>query len=227
MAYYSYSRTSELEALELQDRLQARLDNETLKLRTFCLARNLPVAARYQDDACSWTLDLADREDGRRLLDGLAPGDGVVVTSLERIFSNCEDMQRTIADFRKRDIQLCVAELDGDVSSADFCPPFSRMLAVFTNLEKRRAREKIKTVKRREKDKGRFLGGSRPFGYMVHSNGRLIENPMEQRLLKRIVEMKRQGKSLRAISAAVSTPLTPVSFKTVQRLLKRHAEHTL
>jgi len=34
--------------------------------------------------------------------------------------------------------------------------------------------------------------------------------------------MKKQGKSLRAISAEVSTPIMPVSFKTVQRLIKRH-----
>jgi DNA invertase Pin-like site-specific DNA recombinase len=93
---------------------------------------------------------------------------------------------------------------------------------VFHSLEKRRSTERIKTVKQSQRKKGRFLGGSRPFGYMIHSNGRLIENPMEQRVLKKILEMKKLGKSLRAISAEVSTPMMPVSFKTVQRLIKRH-----
>jgi hypothetical protein len=37
--------------------------------------------------------------------------------------------------------------------------------------------------------------------------------------------MSSQGKSLRAISAEVSTPVMPISFKTVQRLLKRHQMH--
>jgi len=59
---------------------------------------------------------------------------------------------------------------------------------------------------------------------MVHENGKLIENPLEQRLLRRILELKRAGKSLRFISESVSTPLAPVSFKTVQRLLQRHAD---
>jgi hypothetical protein len=59
---------------------------------------------------------------------------------------------------------------------------------------------------------------------MIHDNGRLIENPMEQRLLKKIIELKRQGKSLRAISNEISTPVLPISFKTVQRLLQRHAD---
>ena len=59
---------------------------------------------------------------------------------------------------------------------------------------------------------------------MIHDNGRLIENPMEQKVLKRIFELKREGKSLRSISNEVSTPVMPISFKTVQRLLMRHAD---
>ena len=31
---------------------------------------------------------------------------------------------------------------------------------------------------------------------MIHENGKLIENPIEQRLLKRILDLKRAGKSL-------------------------------
>nr|MCS5580280.1 resolvase [Gammaproteobacteria bacterium] len=83
--------------------------------------------------------------------------------------------------------------------------------------------ERIKSVKQRQRKKGRYLGGSRPFGYMIHENGRLIENPMEQRVLNRIIELKKQGKSLRIISQEVSTPIMPISFKTVQRLIQRHA----
>ena len=77
-------------------------------------------------------------------------------------------------------------------------------------------------MKQKQKSKGRYLGGSRPFGYMIHQNGRLIENPLEQKALKRILMLKKEGKSLRAISKEVSTPLVPVSFKTVQRLLQRY-----
>jgi hypothetical protein len=45
---------------------------------------------------------------------------------------------------------------------------------------------------------------------------------MEQRVVKTIVSLKEEGKSLRAISSAVSTPIMPISFKTVQRVLQRH-----
>jgi DNA invertase Pin-like site-specific DNA recombinase len=93
---------------------------------------------------------------------------------------------------------------------------------VFALLERRRAVERVRSVKSTQRSKGRYLGGSRPFGYMIHSNGRLIENPMEQKVLKRILQLRERGWSLRAIAGAVSTPVAPISFKTVQRILQRH-----
>ena len=133
-------------------------------------------------------------------------------------------MVNTLQDLKKRKVKLVVVDLDGDVTDADMAPQFNEVLKIFHSLEKRRSTERIKTVKQSQRKQGRFLGGSRPFGYMIHSNGRLIENPMEQRVLKKILDMKKQGKSLRAISAEVSTPMMPVSFKTVQRLLQRHED---
>ena len=149
-------------------------------------------------------------------------GDIILVCTLERIFSNCDDMVATLQELRKRKIKLIVVDLNGEVTDLELTPKFTDVLKIFHSLERRRSTERIKTVKQSQRKQGRFLGGSRPFGYMIHSNGRLIENPMEQRVLKKILEMKKQGKSLRAISAEVSTPIMPVSFKTVQRLIKRH-----
>jgi DNA invertase Pin-like site-specific DNA recombinase len=119
-------------------------------------------------------------------------------------------------------VQLHVVELGGDITDAQLSVNFAKITGLFSALEKRKAAERIKGVKQRQRKQGRYLGGSRPFGYMIHENGRLIENPMEQRVLRRIMELKKLGKSLRAISSEVSTPVMPVSFKTVQRLLQRH-----
>jgi len=115
-------------------------------------------------------------------------------------------------------------ELGGDITSSEFNVNFEKIAELVSSLEKRKSAERIKGVKQRQRKQGRYLGGSRPFGYMIHENGRLIENPLEQRVLKRIMDLKKQGKSLRAISSEVSTPVMPISFKTVQRLLQRHAD---
>jgi DNA invertase Pin-like site-specific DNA recombinase len=167
-------------------------------------------------------VDLTDRDEWQALVARLESGDIVITCTIERMFSSCEDMQAVVRMLRKRKIRLYVVDLEGDLTNPQFCPPFEKLLRVFHSLEKRRSTERIKTVKQKQRSKGRFLGGSRPFGYLVHTNGRLIENPMEQKVLRQIIRMSQEGKSLRAISAEVSTPVMPISFKTVQRLLKRH-----
>jgi DNA invertase Pin-like site-specific DNA recombinase len=121
-------------------------------------------------------------------------------------------------------VQLHIVELGGDITDPELSVNFTKVANLFSALEKRKSAERIKGVKQRQRQQGRYLGGSRPFGYMIHENGRLIENPMEQRMLRKIMDLKKQGKSLRAISSEVSTPIMPISFKTVQRLLQRHSE---
>jgi putative DNA-invertase from lambdoid prophage Rac len=222
MSVYSYTRTSQIECLESLQELETILEKEDLRLQTYALGEGIKVNERFIDENQRWNVSLAKRPQGRELLKRLETGDILLVCTLERIFSNCDDMVNTLQELKKRNVKLIVVDLDGDVTDADMTHQFNDVLKVFHSLEKRRSTERIKTVKQSQRKKGRFLGGSRPFGYMIHSNGRLIENPMEQRVLKKILEMKKLGKSLRAISAEVSTPMMPVSFKTVQRLIKRH-----
>ena len=152
----------------------------------------------------------------------LAPGDVILCSKLERICSSTHEVIKLVQKLKKMSVQLHVVELGGDITDAQLSVNFAKITGLFSALEKRKSAERIKGVKQRQRKQGRYLGGSRPFGYMIHENGRLIENSMEQRVLRRIMELKKLGKSLRAISSEVSTPVMPVSFKTVQRLLQRH-----
>lgn len=222
MTIYSYCRFTELEKGEDPTSLESLIDREMLKIRTYCLRQQWFVTEIIHDLDAAWNEEFSERESGSRLLKLLQPGDVVVTSSLERIFSSCYDTVTTIAMLKERDVALHIAPLGGDVTDSGFMVNFERVGRMFSSLEKRRSAERIKRVKQRQRSKGRYLGGSRPFGYMIHENGRLIENPMEQRVLKRILVLKQEGKSLRAISKEVSTPMVPVSFKTVQRLLQRH-----
>ena len=153
----------------------------------------------------------------------LQQGDILISSKLERVVSSSQEAVELIINLRNKQIQLHIVELGGDITSKEFSANFEKIARLFSSLEKRKAAERIKGVKQRQRKKGRYLGGSRPFGYMIHENGRLIENPMEQKVLYKIIELKKQGKSLRVISQEVSTPIMPISFKTVQRLLQRHA----
>lgn len=226
MATYLYLRTSEYE-LCAEDgagvqTLDEQLAQEQHALRQYCAERGWALEDFVVDHAAPWGSDFAQREQGAALLGRLQPGDRLLVYSLERVFSSCYDASATIERFRDTGIALQVLELDGDVSNAQFTLDMVTAARLFASLERRRSVERIRNVKRSQRSKGRYLGGSRPFGFMIHSNGRLIEHPLEQKVLKRIMQLREQGKSLRAIATEVSTPVAPVSFKTVQRILQRH-----
>ena len=224
MTIYSYFRTSELEATLEQGQFDAIFESEVLSIQTYCLERGWFLADTIRDLNCSWSLEFQKRKNGKKLMEILQPGDAVLCSKLERIVSSSQEAVKLIRNFKKNSAQLHVIELGGDITSSEFHINFEIIAEMFSSLEKRKSAERIKGVKQRQRRQGRYLGGSRPFGYMIHENGRLIENPMEQKVLKKIMELKKEGKSLRAISNEVSTPVMPISFKTVQRLLQRYAD---
>tara|TARA_B100001250_G_scaffold123637_1_gene105073 strand:- start:485 stop:1156 length:672 start_codon:yes stop_codon:yes gene_type:complete len=223
MAVYSYYRTSELEATSDNDELDTILQTELLAIHTYCLANNLLVSESIADLDSSWGFELKAREKGLDLLNRLRFGDKIICSKLDRIVSSSDEALALVQTLRGKNVELHVLEFGGDIVRKNSSINFELAARVFSSLDKRKSTERIKAVKQQQRIQGRYLGGSRPFGYMIHENGRLIENPMEQRLLRKIIDLKRQGKSLRAISNQISTPVLPISFKTVQRLLQRHS----
>ncbi|MBL4820950.1 MAG: recombinase family protein [Gammaproteobacteria bacterium] len=224
MTIYSYCRFSELEHDQINGNADALMERDLLTIRTHCLRNQWVLSESMSDVDVNWNVEFSGRASGLRLLNLVREGDIVITSSLERIFSSCHDAVVTIESLKQKGVALHIVQLGGDVTEPLFTVNFERVARMFSALEKRRSAERIKGVKQKQRSKGRYLGGSRPFGYMIHENGRLIENPMEQRVLKRIIQLKKQGKSLRSISREVSTPLVPISFKTVHRLLQRHED---
>lgn len=150
------------------------------------------------------------------------PGDWLVTAAPADLISSCQDLEETVLWLAGRRMNWYDLSLQLTLTDPQARIDLRSLVCSLARMERQRAAERIRDVKRRQRGKGRYLGGSRPFGYMIHDNGRLIENPMEQRVLKQILQLRRKGLSLRAIAEQVSTPLTPVSFKTVQRILQRH-----
>ena len=224
MNIYSYCRTSTLEFAHTEQDSDLSLGTELLAIQTYCLQRNWYLSETLRDNELDWGVKFKDRPTAARLINLLSEGDKVICSHLERVVSSSLEAIELVEFFRSLNVQLHIVDLGGDITSQDFSLEFAKAAQLFSTLDRKKSAERIKSVKQNQRNKGRYLGGSRPFGYMVHENGKLIENPLEQRLLRRILELKRAGKSLRSISESVSTPLAPVSFKTVQRLLQRHAD---
>jgi putative DNA-invertase from lambdoid prophage Rac len=66
--------------------------------------------------------------------------------------------------------------------------------------ERDRTRERIQEVKKDQRDRGRYLGGTTPFGYRLGEAGKLAEDPDQQQAIKRMRRLRSSGKSLRDIA---------------------------
>jgi DNA invertase Pin-like site-specific DNA recombinase len=67
---------------------------------------------------------------------------------------------------------LVLLDLDGDISGHG-SKLFLTIAAAFAEVERDRIRERIGQVKRDQKERGRFLGGTPPWGYRKGKDGAL------------------------------------------------------
>lgn len=220
MPVYVYSRAgSEGPECAAQDGLAA--EAERLLVQTYALEQGWLVSQSFQDTGAEWNTPFHQRSRGAVLLSVLAAGDTLLSASLGHLCGSVAQLASLLERLKDIGVEVHIADLRLNLLSPSAEISFHAAARLFAELENRRSAERILSVKRRQREKGRFLGGSRPFGYSVHENGRLIENPTEQRTVEKIRTLRQKGQSLRAIASAVSTPIAPISFKTVQRVLQR------
>jgi hypothetical protein len=76
----------------------------------------------------------------------------------------------------------------------------------------------VRHVKKDQRGRGRYLGGSTPFGYRLGDGGELIEDPAQQAAIKRMRKLRREGHSLRIIAERMAKHGVQISHVAVQRI---------
>ena len=196
MATYGYVRVStdrqadDADSLEIQER----------RCRAYAEAQNLVLDRLFIERGVSGSVALADRPAGAELLATVQRGDTVIAVRLDRMFRSALDAL-TVADrFRQDDIGLHLLDLGGSITNG-LGKAFFTIASAFAEAERDRIRERIQEVKSDQRQRNRYLGGRRPFGWTVGTDGELVEVPAEQQAIRRMVEARDAGQSLRAIAA--------------------------
>jgi len=92
---------------------------------------------------------------------------------------------------------------------------FIGMVSVFAQLEGDMISERTTSILRNKKRNGEWVGRV-PFGFKLE-NKQLTEDKNQTKIIERIKQLRRRGKSIRMISELVSVPKS-----TVQRLVSTH-----
>src|SRR3954466_6151318 len=138
-----------------------------------------------------------------RLLALLQPGDTVIAAKLDRTFRSALDALSVLQRLKDRGVNLHMIDLGGDVTGNGISKLVFTILSAVAEAERDRTRERIADVKRDQRTRGRFLGGTVPFGYRLGADGELIPHEGEQEAILEARTMRAHGSSLRVIAGAL------------------------
>jgi DNA invertase Pin-like site-specific DNA recombinase len=109
-------------------------------------------------------------------------------------------------------------DLGGDISGNGMSKLFLTIAAAFAEAERDRIRERVGQVKRDQKARGRFLGGTAPWGWRKAVDGSLEPVPEQQAAIVRMRQLRAEGVSLRRIMAQMGAEGHTVTLPTLMRL---------
>ena len=206
MAVYGYVRVSTRS--QVDDGLS--LDAQERQIQGYAMMSGLELDSVFVEKAISGGKPIGKRPEGKQLLASVESGDTIICSKLDRMFRSAKDALIVSEELQKMDVSLHLIDLGGDVTGNGVSKMFFTIVASFAEFERDRIAERISDVKSNEKIKGRFLGGSKPFGFQVDDTGELVPDEAEQKVINEVISLR---------SKTVSSDLIQVSHMTVKRII--------
>ena len=218
MAVYSYARVSTTAQAEEGESLGA----QQRRVEGYAMQHDLTVDRHFVERGVSGSVPLDERPEGKTLRAILKPGDVIITPKLDR--RSALNALGVLEGLKEQGVSLHMIDLGGDVTGNGISKLVFTILSAVAEAERDRIRERIADVKRDQKTRGRFLGGSRPFGWQIGADGSLEPLESERKALLAMRRMQKEGKSLRTIATAMQERGFAISHQGVKKALARVGE---
>jgi DNA invertase Pin-like site-specific DNA recombinase len=216
VAVYGYCRVS----TDRQADEGESLDVQRRKLEGYAMQQGWTLDRVFVERGVSGSRPLDERAEGQKLLTAIRPGDVVITSKLDRMFRSALDALRVLDALKRRGISLHMIDLGGDITGNGISKLVFTILSAVAEAERERIRERVRDVKADQRTRGRYLGGSRPFGWQLGDDGALIPDTAEQAAIGRMLELRHEGRSLRAIADAIKAEGFALSHVGVKKVLE-------
>lgn len=223
MTVYSYLRVSTDRRAEEDE----SLGEQQRQVEGYAMMKERTVDHHVVERGVSGSVPLADRPKGSKLLSKLVRGDVIITPKLDRMFRSSLDALAVLKDLKDRGVSLHMIDLGGDVIDNGISKLVFTILSAVAEAERDRIKERIGLVKADQKKRGRYLGGTVPFGYQAvpsadgGKGSDLVEVPEQIEAIARMRALKASGQSLRTISAALKAEGVNVSHMAIKEILER------
>ncbi len=203
------------------------LDNQKSKIEAYCQLKDLQLSEIIEDAGIS--AKNLKRPGVQRVLklSKKKQIDAVVVYKLDRIFRSTVDALETTKMFEKWGVSFHSIEETLDTQSA-MGRFFFTLTAALAEMERRIIGERTKAALSHKRSRNEKTGGDVPYGYDLSPAGILIKNDSEQKVIRLIRQLDKDGMSLRKICRELEKLEYPTKRgnsiwhpQTISKILKR------
>ena len=184
---YSYLRKSR------EEQSESSIETQRHKIKSYCELKNLKVDKEFID-FCSGGLLLEQREKGLFLSKILKKGDSIICSVLDRYSRNHFGLVTDVQKYKRNHIKLIFTDLGDVVSSDSLGSVFYQILSIMSDWYRKSLSEKQILTKQRLREQKKFCGGRVIYGKDIGENNVLVDCEKEQREIRLILMMRKQGK---------------------------------
>ena len=169
------------------------LESQIDKMKTYCSLYNLDLVHISQDAASGKNLRRPGLQDVLEKLEK-KEAEGIIIAKLDRLTRSVKDMGILLETYFTNCNSLYVVLEQIDTSTATGRMMLNVLISV-AQWERETISERTKDALTAKRKRGEKLGGSIPFGYDF-DRGKLVENRQEQKVIRRIINLRRDRKSV-------------------------------
>lgn len=198
------------------------LEAQRAKLEAYAGAFGIEIVAVCTDAGVS--ASTLDRPGLQAALASLKAGDadGLLVVKLDRLSRRLRDMCELVDRYFKPGGFALMSVSESIDTSTLTGRLILNVLTAVAEWEREAAAERTQAVMQHMKATGKFTGGWPPFGFRIDEDGALIDDPVEQLVIRQAKALRANGLSLRKIATTLNVnPNTgkPYSASQIARML--------
>ena len=177
-------------------------------VRRCAKVHGLKLAGVIRDEGVPGSIEAVDRPGLAEALAMIEGGEAQVllVPKLDRLARKLTIQEAALAQVWRHGGRVIACD-QGDVAEDDPDDPMRtamrQMVGVFSQLERAMIVARLRRGRRMKAELGGRAVGAAPFGHIA-TEGRLVEDEVEQRVIARMMEMRKDGQSLREIARALN-----------------------
>lgn len=217
MSVYAYTRVSTAKQSTDGESLEA----QRARIAGYAQSIGAKVDSVFEERGISGSVPFDERPKGKLLLARLQKGDAVIAFKLDRMFRSASDALKVCSELKKKGVSLHLMDLGGDVTGNGISRLVFTILSAVAEAERDRTGERIRDVKDHQREQGKFLGGTVPFGFFVNRQRLLEKDPLQQKAIKLMRQLRKKETPYRAISAELAKRLNvKISHAGVMRIIE-------